>query len=97
MRKSYVQDPVTLELIPKEEYYRPRPQVHHIMPDIQGYRSMASGEYITSRSRHREELRRHGLIEVGNEVKAATTHTPKKSDRETRKRHIADALNGRGY
>jgi len=43
-----------------------------VMPDIQPYQSMADGTMITSRSHHREHLRRHGLIEVGNETKHLT-------------------------
>ena len=39
-----------------------------IMPDIKPYRSMITGEMITSRSKHREHLKRHGCIEVGNET-----------------------------
>jgi hypothetical protein len=38
-----------------------------IMPDIQPYTSMIDGSTITSRSHHREHLRAHGCIEVGNE------------------------------
>jgi hypothetical protein len=38
------------------------------MPDIKPYQSMVTGEMINSRSRHREHLREHGLLEVGNEV-----------------------------
>lgn len=38
-----------------------------VMDDIQPYQSMVTGEMITSRSRHREHLRDHGMIEVGNE------------------------------
>lgn len=40
-----------------------------IFGDIQPYRSMVTGEEIGSRSAHREHLRRHGLVEVGNETK----------------------------
>ena len=39
-----------------------------VMPDIQPYQSMITGEEITSRSRHREHLKAHGCVEVGNEV-----------------------------
>lgn len=67
MRKVYVQDPVTLELIPKEEYRRRDPVAPMVMPDIAGYQSMATGEWIGSRSTHREHLRQHRLIEIGNE------------------------------
>ncbi len=94
MRQRYIQDRETGELIPVEDY-RPKAHLHFIMPDIQGYKSMASGEYITSRSKHREELRRHGLIEVGNEISAITKNRPKLPDRELRKRQIADVLNNR--
>ena len=41
-----------------------------VMPDIKPYRSMADGSIISSRSEHREHLKRHGCVEVGNEVKA---------------------------
>jgi len=37
------------------------------MPDIKPYKSMIDGSEITSRSRHREHLRDHGCIEVGND------------------------------
>lgn len=38
-----------------------------VVGDIQPYQSMVTGEWITSRSRHREHLKDHGCIEVGNE------------------------------
>lgn len=38
-----------------------------VMNDIEPYRSMVTGEIINSRSRHREHLKDHGCIEVGNE------------------------------
>jgi hypothetical protein len=37
------------------------------MGDIQPYRSMVTGEMIQSRSVHRDHLKAHGKIEVGNE------------------------------
>jgi len=40
----------------------------YVAPDIAPYRSMITGEMITSRSRHREHLREHGCIEIGNEI-----------------------------
>lgn len=39
-----------------------------VMPDIKPYHSVIDGSLITSRSRHREHLREHGCIEVGNEM-----------------------------
>lgn len=38
-----------------------------VMPDIAPYQSIIDGSEITSRSRHREHLRQHGCVEVGNE------------------------------
>ena len=39
-----------------------------IVPDFdRPYKSMITGEMITSRARHREHLRRHGYVEVGND------------------------------
>lgn len=39
-----------------------------IVPDIAPYQSIVTGETITSRARHREHLKRHDLVEVGNEM-----------------------------
>lgn len=38
-----------------------------VLGDIQPYRSMIDGSEITSRSRHREHLKAHGCVEVGND------------------------------
>jgi hypothetical protein len=40
-----------------------------VMPDIQPYKSMVTGEMINSRSQHREHLKAHRLVEIGNETK----------------------------
>ena len=40
----------------------------YIMSDLAEYRSVVTREMITSRSQHREHLRQHGCIEVGNEM-----------------------------
>ena len=39
----------------------------YVVADIQPYQSMATGEMITSRSRHKQHLKDHGLVEIGNE------------------------------
>ena len=39
----------------------------NVMNDIKPYKSMITGEMITSRSKHREHLKRYGCIEVGND------------------------------
>lgn len=70
VRGSFVWDPVSHSMIPKDEYYEiAHPSAPMVMGDIQPYRSMVTGEMITSRSVHRAHLRQHQLVEVGNETK----------------------------
>lgn len=66
----YIQHPETLELVPAEDYVRPAPMGRgpNIQPDISPYESIITGETITSRSHHREHLRAHNMVEVGNEA-----------------------------
>ena len=47
-----------------------------ITTDIQPYRSMITGERIAGRSQHREHLRRHGCIEIGNEMPKSKAAKP---------------------
>lgn len=49
--------------------YTPEPRSAIVMNDIAPYRSMLNGQMVTSRSTHRELLRAHGVVEVGNETK----------------------------
>lgn len=37
------------------------------MPDIQPYKSMVDGSMIEGRRQHRDHLRQHNCIEIGNE------------------------------
>lgn len=97
MRKRYIQHPETLELIPAEDYFAPAVDAPYVIPDIQPYQSMQTGEVIKSRSHHREHLRQHGLIEIGTEIKAAMTQQRPKDDREGRKQAIAHAMRRLGY
>lgn len=66
---KYIQHPETHELIPFDQYERPRSYSHapNIMSDINPYRSIVTGEWITSRSKHRQHLKDTNCIEVGNE------------------------------
>lgn len=43
----------------------------YVIGDIEPYQAVGpdAGRWITSRSQHREYLRRHNLLEVGNERK----------------------------
>ena len=62
-----------------------------VMPDIEGHISMADGSWISSRSKHRENLKRNHCIEIGNDVpmQQKPPELSKKS-MEARKRQIAE-------
>ncbi len=66
---------------------QPAPRVHHVIPDIEPYKAVAgdmAGKYITSRSKHREFLKRNNAIEVGNEWKAFSEYGGKDHNNPTR-------------
>jgi len=66
MRKRFVQ--IDGELVEVSRDWHPDPKADfHVIPDIGGYQSMVTGEWIGSRSTHRAHLRQHGVVEVGNE------------------------------
>jgi len=94
MRRRYIQHPETLELIPAEEYISPvEVNAPMIMPDIQPYKSMATGEMIGGRRQHREHLKQHGLVEVGNERPKPVKRGPDP----TIKRDIIEAVQRHSY
>lgn len=51
-------------------------QAATVMRDIGEYTSVVDGSHITSRSQHREHMRRHELIEVGNERMPSRQEAP---------------------
>lgn len=56
--------------------------------DIEPYKSMVTGERIRSRSHHRQHLRDHNMVEVGNEMpKAQPRVTAVKSDKRKKVLH----------
>jgi hypothetical protein len=62
-----------------------------VMSDIEGYVSQVDGTWIKSRSHHREHLKQHRMIELGNDV--PLKHKPvelSRKEQETRKRKIAE-------
>lgn len=61
-----------------------------IMLDIKPYTSMVDGSMITSRSKHREHLRQHNCIEIGNEKMHTTPPPTKDTRREMLHRRLAD-------
>ena len=87
MRKTYIQ--IDGKLIEKSKYYRD-PVAPIIMPDIQPYQSMADGSMITSRSHHREHLRQHNCIEIGNEKMESRAPVVKDTRREVLREQVAN-------
>ena len=66
MKRRYVYDRLGNPVEVENRLYVVKP--FEILRDISPYRSMVTGEIISSRSRHREHLKEHNLLEVGNEV-----------------------------
>lgn len=99
-RQRWIQDPVTNQLIPADQWRGPSTSsASYIIPDIQPYKSMITGEMITSRSHHREHLRQHNVQEIGNEIDYAikTARTEYKPDREHIRRQLAEVMTAKNY
>ena len=63
MRRTWVY----IDGVAYEKGTEPTPEGVMVIGDIKPYKSMKTGEMITSRSKHREHLKKHGLQELGNE------------------------------
>lgn len=73
--------------------YRPAPMV---MPDIEGHISMADGQWVSSRSKHRENLKRNNCIEIGNDVSfEQKKHELSRKEREHLTRTLAEVTNAK--
>ena len=83
MRQTFVWDPFVKKLVPKgTETHAPEGRVY-IQGDIEPYKALGgdmAGQWITSRSQHREFLKRNGFIEVGNEHRPFFEHGGKSAD-----------------
>ena len=63
MKRSWVQ----INGVLYERGHEPVAAGPMILDDIKPYRSMADGSVITSRSKHREHLKAHGCVEIGDQ------------------------------
>ena len=62
-----------------------------VVSDIEGYVSQVDGSWIKSKSMHRDHLKQHRMIELGNDV--PQQHKPieiSRKSNEARKRQIAE-------
>ena len=88
MKKTYIY--VNGELVEKgskKHYDSFGPMV---MPDIAPYKSMIDGSMITSRSVHRDHLRQHNCIEVGNEKMETKLPPPIDTRREVMRQQLGN-------
>jgi hypothetical protein len=83
---SWVQDPVSGKLIPKEEYRAASRDKGLIIGDIEPFKSPIDGTLITSRSKLRDHNKRHGVTNVQD-------YGPEWFTRKAKER--ADNLNGK--
>lgn len=74
MRRRFIQR--NGELVEVTPDYVAEPKSHYVMGDIQPYKSMVDGSTISSRSHHREHLRKHGCVEVGNDSSLSRQRGP---------------------
>lgn len=80
----------------KQKQEMTRREAPMVMSDIEGYVSQVDGSWIDSRSKHRNHLKQHKMIELGNDVpmKHPEIQLSRKSN-EARKRQIAEMANAR--
>jgi hypothetical protein len=68
----------------------------YVMPDKQPYLSPLDGSYVTSRSVHREHMRKHGVVEAGD-IPLGAMHRPEvRESNPVSGRDIVDAIQSLG-
>ncbi len=80
----------------KQKQEMTRREAPMVMPDIEGHISMADGQWVSSRAKHRENLKRNNCIELGNDYQTEQKkHEFSRKDQEYRKRQIAEIANAK--
>ena len=75
----YIQDPITMELVPADEYQRADTSGVFVREDYKPYQSQVTGEMIEGRKAHREHLRRHNLVEAAD-IKPSMPPPPRRDE-----------------
>ena len=78
MRRSWIQDPVTGKLIPKDEYYGDNRTAHSVHGDIEPFVSTVDGTVIRSRKDLREHNARNGVVTAEFDSAAIKKRTAEK-------------------
>ena len=94
-RMSYIQDPVTHELIPRDQYHAKKyADAPMIMPDLPDFKSPIDGSVVKGRAGMRDHCKKHNVVPT-----AELSGLPPKPlvqeyrpDREAIRRTIADQL-----
>ena len=63
MRRSYVQDPETGKLVPREEWVDRRERTHFVHGDIDSFTSPIDGRVISDRGHLRAHNKEHGVTD----------------------------------
>lgn len=74
----------------RDDFGSQKVQSVQVLKDIEPYQSMVTGEMITSRSHHKDHLRQHKLVEVGNEKMENTQRPVLNNRREVLSRQLGD-------
>lgn len=59
-----------------ERGHEPMPDAPMVIGDIKPYQSQVTGEMITSRSQHREHLKQHDCVEIGDQTQHLQAKKP---------------------
>ena len=87
MRKRYVQ----INGVLYERGHEPVADGPMIIGDIEPYQSQITGEMITSRSQHREHLKAHGCVEIGDQVGPLLRQQPTQEVRPEQRKELIRA------
>ena len=61
-QRRWIQHPITLELIPRDEYVRPKDTNSYIIGEIEGFVSPIDGSIVGSRRQMREHMQKHNVV-----------------------------------
>lgn len=63
MSRRWIQNPLPPHnLIPREEYVRPKEASHFVMGDLQTFVSPLDGTVISDRRKYRDHMAKHGVV-----------------------------------
>lgn len=102
VRGSFIWDSARGEMVDKNEYYANQPATSGgvlIFDDIQPYKSMITGEMISSRRKHSQHLRQHNMVETANEQAyiARRKEAVQQEQKKQRREQIIDIVVNKKY